>query len=177
MSLKLTNSLKAGVAASALLALSGVAQAQQTPYMSAEWGQGACEAWNQDPTLTDELAKSGWIDNDGGRGFKMIQIYRHDCDKSPHIELRFQKQDGKAMCSYGGAVQSDKMDAGSDYVMYAETKRWEEMGRGEYGPMKAMMFGRLAFDGPMWEAMKNMGPFKAFLLIAGKVPGDTGTCP
>jgi len=160
-----------------LAAFAGVAQAQQTSYMSAEWTQGACEAWNQDPTLTGELAKSGGIDNDGGRGFKMIQIYRHDCEKSPHMELRFQKQDGKAMCTYGGAVQNDKMDSGSDYVMYAKTKRWEEMGRGEYGPMKAMMFGRLAFDGPMWEAMKNMGPFKAFLLIAGKVPGDTSTCP
>jgi putative sterol carrier protein len=61
--------------------------------------------------------------------------------------------------------------------MYAETERWQQMGAGEYGPMKAMMFNRLKFDGPMWEAMKNMGPFKNFLLLVGKVPSDTASCP
>ena len=61
--------------------------------------------------------------------------------------------------------------------MTAETKRWIEMGKGEYGPMKAMMFGRLSFDGPMGEAMGNMGPFEGFLLLVGKVPGETGRLP
>jgi putative sterol carrier protein len=51
------------------------------------------------------------------------------------------------------------------------------MGKGEYGPMRAMMFGRLGFDGPMMEAMRNMGPFENFLLLVGKVTGDTATCP
>ncbi len=159
------------------LVLAGGLPAQAAVFMDAEWAQGACEAWNQDPVLTEGLAQSGWIDNDKGRGYKAIHIYRHDCAKSPRIELTLSKQDGKAMCVYGGAVKHQKLDDGADYVMYAKTKRWMEMGRGEYGPMKAMMFGRLAFEGPMWEAMKNMGPFKAFLLIAGKVPGDTSSCP
>ena len=48
------------------------------------------------------------------------------------------------------------------------------MGKGEYGPMKAMMLGRLGFDGPMLEAMGNMGPFANFLLLVGKVPSETG---
>ena len=61
--------------------------------------------------------------------------------------------------------------------MYADTERWREMGAGEYGPMKAMMFGRLQFDGPMWEAMKNMGPFEQFLLLVGKVDASTDSCP
>jgi putative sterol carrier protein len=61
--------------------------------------------------------------------------------------------------------------------MSAETARWLEMGRGEYGPMRAMMFGRLAFVGPKMEAMSNMGPFESFLLLVGKVPGDTSSCP
>ena len=51
------------------------------------------------------------------------------------------------------------------------------MGKGEYGPMAAMMFERLGFDGPMGEAMGNMGPFENFLLLVGKVPSDTGSCP
>ena len=66
---------------------------------------------------------------------------------------------------------------GADYVMKAETGRWIEMGNGEYGPMKSMMFGRLGFDGPMLEAMGNMGPFESFLLLVGKVPGNAGSCP
>jgi putative sterol carrier protein len=60
--------------------------------------------------------------------------------------------------------------------MTADTKRWTEMGKGEYGPMRAMMFGRLAFDGPMGEAMGNMGPFETFLTLVGKVPYDARTC-
>jgi putative sterol carrier protein len=51
------------------------------------------------------------------------------------------------------------------------------MGKGEYGPMRAMMFRRLKFDGPMMEAMDNMGPFGSFLLLVGKVPGETASCP
>ena len=40
-----------------------------------------------------------------------------------------------------------------------------------------MLFGRLNFAGPKMEAMGNMGPFKSFLLLVGKVPGDWATCP
>jgi len=43
--------------------------------------------------------------------------------------------------------------------------------------MRAMMFGRLKFDGPMMEAMGNMGPFANFLLLSGKVATDYSTCP
>jgi putative sterol carrier protein len=43
--------------------------------------------------------------------------------------------------------------------------------------MRAMMFGRLRFDGPYGEAMSNMGPFESFLLLVGKVPGETTACP
>jgi putative sterol carrier protein len=51
------------------------------------------------------------------------------------------------------------------------------MGRGEYGPMRAMFFNRLQFEGPRFEAMGNMGPFESFLLLVGKVPGDAASCP
>jgi putative sterol carrier protein len=42
--------------------------------------------------------------------------------------------------------------------------------------MRAMMFNRLQFDGPMLEAMRNMGPFESFLRLVGKVPG-AAACP
>jgi len=144
--------------------------------MAPEWAQEMCKAWNSDPDLTGKLVESGWIKNDKGRGYKAMQIYRGDCEGSARIELRVAEKDGKTMCVYGGKAES-KLDADADYLMWAETARWNEMGKGEYGPMRAMMFGRLKFDGPMMEAMGNMGPFASFLLLVGKVPGDAAACP
>jgi putative sterol carrier protein len=162
--------------ASLMLMATGAAHA--TPVlMSAEWGEAACAAWNADPVLTRDLVESDWIKNDKGRGFKVMQVFREDCGDEPSAELRVSLRDGKAECIYGGAVQTAKLDSGADYVMYAETQRWLEMGRGEYGPMKAMTFGRLGFKGPRMEAMGNMGPFSNFLLLVGKVPSSTDTCP
>ena len=144
--------------------------------MAADWAQGMCKAWNADPVLTGKLAESGWVRNDKGRGYKVMQIYRADCDGSPRIELRVAEQGGKALCVYGGKAES-KLDTDVDYLMWADTPRWIEMGKGEYGPMRAMFFQRLRFDGPMGEAMGNMGPFESFLLLVGKVPGDVTACP
>jgi putative sterol carrier protein len=152
------------------------ADASKPVLMSVEWGKAACDAWNADPVLTDKLVESGWADNHAGRGFKLMQVYRLDCKDAPRVEMRVSKQDGKAKCVYGGKVES-KLNMDVDYVMFAETARWLEMGKGEYGPMKAMMFGRLKFEGPKLEAMGNMAPFENFLLLTGKVPSDAGRCP
>lgn len=147
------------------------------PAMSAPWAQAMCTAWNADATLTAKLAESGWIKNDAGRGFKAMQIYRGDCANSERIEMRIALKDDKAQCVYGGVAETRNLDRGADYLMWAETARWREMGAGEYGPMKAMMFGRLNFEGPRMEAMGNMGPFESFLLLVGKVPGEWAGCP
>ncbi len=146
-----------------------------TPLMSAEWAARACEAWNKNPILTDELAER-WIKNDGGRGYKVIHMYRTDCGEATKVEMRIVPQGGKAICAYGGRVQTTNLNMDMDYVMHAETKRWREMGAGEYGPMRAMMFGRLKFEGPKAEAMRVMGPFEQFLLLPGKIPGEDA-CP
>lgn len=107
----------------------------------------------------------------------MIHLYRTECGEATKVELRIALEDGKAQCRYGGKVETTRLDGGVDYVMHAATARWGEMGRGEYGPMRAMMFGRLEFIGPKLEAMGVMGPFESFLLLVGKVPGDTAACP
>lgn len=153
-----------------------VLAAHSAPLMSEEWTAKACEQWNRTPVLTDELAAS-WVKNDGGKGFKVIHLYRTDCGEASRTELRIAPKDAKAMCVYGGKVENTKLDSGVDYVMHATTERWGEMGRGDYGPMRATLFGRLEFDGPKMEAMGVMGPFEAFLLLVGKVPGETNTCP
>ena len=166
----------ASLAVALAAAVAGPAAAEPV-LMSAEWAQAACLAWNGDAVLTDKLAESGWVKNDKGRGHKVMQLFRTDCGARPTAELRIASKDGKALCVYGGKVETAQLDAGADYVMSATTARWGEMGRGEYGPMKAMMFGRLEFSGPKMEAMGNMGPFENFLLLVGKVPGNTQTCP
>jgi putative sterol carrier protein len=162
------------IAAVLITAFAGAAQAAPA-MMSAEWTAQACDAWNKDADLTTGLADK-WIKNDKDRGYKIIHLYRTDCGEATQTELKIQLKDGKAMCTYGGAVQNAKMDYAVDYTMHATTEKWNEMGAGEYGPMKAMMFGRLKFTGPKMEAMSVMGPFEAFLKLPGKIAGDKA-CP
>lgn len=164
------------VIAAALVASASTSVFAAPVMMSAQWAQGLCAAWNADPVLTRKLVESDWVKNDKGRGYKVMQVYREDCPASPRIELKVALKDGKATCIAAGPAVT-KLDASADYVMWAETGRWQEMGRGEYGPMRAMFFNRLKFEGPMGEAMGNMGPFENFLLLVGKVPGDAAACP
>ncbi len=170
--------MRSAVLAVSLFALGLAAPVLAAPVMmSADWAKEACEAWNRDPVLTDKLVETGWIKNDKARGFKVMQVFRSDCGDKATAELRVALKDGKAMCVFGGAAEAAKLDSGADYLMKAETGRWVEMGKGEYGPMRAMMLGRLGFTGPMVEAMGNMAPFENFLLLVGKVPSDTRACP
>lgn len=168
-------SARKALLAAAFAAMAGTAAAAPA-LMSEEWAKAACTAWNADATLTKDLHETGWAANDKKRGYKALQVARKDCKASPKVELRIAAKDGKAMC-VSGAKSAAALDLDVDYAMVADTKRWIEMGKGEYGPMRAMMFGRLSFDGPMGEAMGNMGPFESFLLLVGKVPGDTAGCP
>ncbi len=162
-------------ALSCMLPAIAVAQADP-PLMSAPWAKLTCEAWNAAPVLTTKLVETGWVKNDAKRGFKVMQLYRTDCPDSPRVEMRVAEQGGKARCTYGGKAETPNLDTGVDYVMHASTARWQEMGRGEYGPMRAMFMGRLQFQGPMMEAMGNMDPFESFLLLVGKVRG-AAACP
>lgn len=151
------------------------AGAQAAPLMSADWAAQACQYWNTNPALTTELAER-WAKNDGGRGHKIIHMYRTDCGEGSKVEMTISTKGGKTTCVYAGPIKNATLNYDMDYLMHAETKRWKEMGAGEYGPMRAMMFGRLKFEGPKGEAMKVMGPFEQFLLIPGKVHGEDA-CP
>jgi putative sterol carrier protein len=166
--------LRALVVASAI---TSITHAQSVILMSPEWAQQACAAWNEQPALTEELGSSGWAENNKDRGYKVLHVYRKDCPDSPIVELRIEHREGKATCAYGGPVENQVLDTDADYLMYADTRRWQEMGAGRYGPMRAMMFRRLRFEGPKWEAMRNMGPFEQFLLLVGKVDSDLTECP
>lgn len=163
------------VSAFTLSIIAGTASAAPV-LMSADWATQACESFNKNTILTDGLSGK-WVQNNKGRGYKVIQMYRSDCEDSPRVEMHIAEKAGKAFCTYGGKVETAKLDSSIDYVMYATTEKWHDMGAGEYGPMKAMMFGRLKFEGPKGEAMSVMGPFEQFLLLAGKVPSTEANCP
>lgn len=147
-------------------------------YMDAAWAQKACNAWNQSPVLTTKLA-GDWMKNNAGRGYKVVQMYRTSCGAPSKVQLVIQDKGGKAMCVGSGKPDGKKMNFKVDYLMHASDKHWACMGRGSFGcgAMGAMMSGKLKFQGPKGEAMTVMGPFGAFLKIAGKVPGDKASCP
>ncbi|MFV1996642.1 MAG: SCP2 sterol-binding domain-containing protein [Acidiferrobacterales bacterium] len=146
-------------------------------FMSGEWAAQACNAWNADQVLTNKLKESGWVENDGEKGYKAMQTYRRNCKGSPRAELQIADKDGKATCIYGGWAKTEKLNSSYDYVMSAKDKNWVKMGNGDLGPTGAMMSFRLIFSGPYGEAMSNMGPFKNFLLLTGKVETDRSSCP
>ena len=165
---------KLSLFAAGMLAVSAIGAQAAPAMMSAEWTAQACDAWNKDAALSEGLADK-WIKNDKDRGYKIVQMYRTDCGNKYITEMKIVAKDGKAMCVYGGK-QTTTIDDDVDYLMHATTERWNEMGAGEYGPMRAMMFNRLKFTGPKFEAMSVMGPFEAFLRLPGKIPADQA-CP
>ena len=161
----------------AALACSGASCA--ATFMDASWAQALCSAWNNTPELTKGLGGKTWAENDAGRGYKAIQLYRSKCGAPTKVELEIANQDGKAKCVRGGAVKHTELDPAADYLMYASDEDWACMGQGKFGcgAMGAMSTGKLKFKGPKMEAMSVMGPFDGFLTLTGKVPGDTATCP
>ncbi len=148
-------------------------------FMDADWAKQACEKWNQTPALTNELAGEVWMDNNAGRGYKVLHLYRTHCGENTKQQLTISAKDGKAICTYGGAPTEKNFSPKSDYLMHATDEHWACMGKGDFGcgPMGAMMSGKLKFTGPKMEAMGVMGPFESFLRLTGTVAGDTSSCP
>ena len=170
--MKLGQVFLSATAATFLISNVALADTGAPVFMSPDWAGNLCEAWNHSSDLTTGLAGS-WVHNDGGKGYKTLKVADSICTKSAPVELQIAFKDGKAICIYGGAIKGAAMDYGVDYSMWATTANWQNMG----SPMTAMMFGRLNFQGPKWEAMSNMGPFGAFLHLVAQVPGSVNYCP
>ncbi len=147
-------------------------------FMDTEWAKKACDDWNANDTLTTELA-GDWVANNGGRGYKLVQIYRTKCGPDTRIQLTIEPKDGKAVCTYGGKPDGKAFDPKMDYVMHATDDHWTCIGKAKFGcgAMGAMATGKLKFTGPKMEAMSVMGPFGAFLKLTGDIGGDKGACP
>ena len=152
--------------------------AMATEFMDKTWAKKTCDAWNKNSTLTTGLAE--WSTNNKDRGYKLIQIYRTQCDTKSKIQLNIVNKGGKAICTYGGKPDGKKVDYDVDYLMHASDEDWTCMGKASFGcgAMGAMMSGKLKFTGPKVEAMSVMGPFGAFLELTGAVAGTKSqTCP
>ena len=125
--------------------------------------QNIADAFNTSST-PDELVKSGWAGNDAGKGYKVLQVIVKDSSKAAELHI---DANGKVVAAFDNAKTS-KLDSNVDYKMIASMEDWASMGTGESGPMYHMTFGGLSFEGPMGEAMDNMGPFASFLINIGK---------
>lgn len=148
------------------------------PFMGTQWAKQMCQDWNASKTLTTQLGGDKWAANNGGKGYKAIQMYRDSCGASTRVELDIANQNGKAICTYAGPVKTAKLNDDVDYLMHASDKDWTCMGKGSWGcgAMGAMMTGKLKFEGPKMEAANVMDPFGAFLQLTGKVKGSQA-CP
>jgi len=110
-----------------------------------------------------DLVSSGWTKNDGGKGFKILQIVVKDSGQVAELHI---DNSGAVVKTQDSA--SDNLDFNYDYKLIATKADWDDMGTGKSGPMYHMTLGGLSFKGPMGEAMNNMGPFEAFLINIGK---------
>jgi putative sterol carrier protein len=148
-------------------------------FMDAAWAAQYCKQWNAEANLTKGLGGDAWAKNDAGRGYKILHLYRTRCGEKSAVELEVSNKDGKAICTYGGAIKHAKLNYDVDYLMSSDDEGWTCMGEGKFGcgAMGAMMSGKLKFQGPKGEAMGVMGPFDSFLQLTGKVPGDKTACP
>ncbi|MBT3195339.1 MAG: sterol-binding protein [Candidatus Ruthia sp.] len=111
-----------------------------------------------------KLIESGWAGNDGGKGYKVLQVIVKGSNKVAELHIGI---NGKAIAAFDN-IKTTELDADVDYKMTATAEDWADMGTGESGPMYHMSFGGLSFEGPMGEAMNNMGPFASFLINIGK---------
>jgi putative sterol carrier protein len=166
-------------AAAALACASAATSASAVTFMDAAWAASLCSAWNSTPALNKDLGGDAWAANDGGRGYKVIQMYRTKCGEGSKVEIEIENKDGKAHCARGGEPKHATLDPKLDYLMYASDEDWECMGKGKFGcgAMGAMTTGKLKFKGPKMEAMGVMKQFDKFLVLTGKVGGDTSACP
>lgn len=140
-------------------------------FMDQEYARQFCDLWNKTKTLTEGLSK--WSKKTGEKGYRIIRFYRQDCGGAEKaIEVHIAPKEGKAVCIYGGKATSEK----PDFLMFATDKNWKSLAKGEFGFLGMGIMKKMTFEGSKWEAMQNIGPFKAFLLNLDKVPHSM-ECP
>jgi len=113
-----------------------------------------------------ELVSSGWVENDGGKNFKIVQIFVNHSFQS--IELHIDKS-GKIVTWIDSARSADSsLNPDVDYQFFADIEDWHIISKGENDFMYHLTVGGLTFKGPMLEAMSKMQAVDQLLLIIAK---------
>ncbi|HIM58655.1 MAG TPA: hypothetical protein EYJ00_04965, partial [Gammaproteobacteria bacterium] len=85
--------------------------------------QNIADAFNASSTPA-ELVKSGWAGNDGGKGYKVLQVSVKDTGKAAELHI---DGNGKVVAAFDSA-KTTKLNAEVDYKMIATMEDWASMG-------------------------------------------------
>ena len=113
-----------------------------------------------------ELVDSDWVENDGGKNFKIVQAFVNNSFIS--IELHIDKS-GKIVTWIDQARTTDStINPDVDYQLFADFEDWQVIAKGENDFMHHLTVGGLTFKGPMMEAMSKIQVIDQLLLIIAK---------
>jgi len=144
-------------------------------FMSAEFAKMMCDGWNGSALPSKLGAKTSggndWINTENKytgekRGKQVLIISRRDCPNIPRVQLTIETRDGRALCTYGGAV-TEAYDR-AEWAFAPETEQWYKFASGKWGYMQmpGIMSG---FRGPMFVARANIDNFGIFWKMAGSI--------
>lgn len=172
------------------LAPSVTAQAENgaVVFMGPEFAKLMVDAWNISP-LPDKLGSksvggSDWINTPNKytgekTNRQVIIMSRRDCHSIPKVQLTIENKDGRAVCTYGGAMKERYEKA--EWAFSPRTIQWFKFAAGNWGytQMPGIMSG---FRGPMFVARANIDNFGEFWKVAGqlakRINADiTSACP
>jgi hypothetical protein len=157
-------------------------------FMGPEFARLMVDAWNSSSLPVKLGSKSAggsdWINTPNKytgeqTSTQVIIMSRRDCQAMPKVQLTIENRDGKAVCTYGGAMKVEYEKA--EWAFSPTTVQWFKFASGSWGYMQmpGIMSG---FRGPMFVARANIDNFGEFWKVAGrlakKVNADiTSSCP
>lgn len=150
------------------------AQSNSIVFLSPEFTKFVCDEWNKSE-LTQKLGTKAVGGNDWiltknkytgqVRNKQVFAMSRRDCDSMPKVQLTIENKDGRAICTYGGALIEEYKTA--EWAFAPTTVQWYKFASGVWGYMQmpGIMKG---FRGPMFVARANIDNFGIFWKVVGK---------
>lgn len=149
-------------------------------FLDANFSAKLCEEWNKSALPaklgSERAGGNGWIDTANKytgevRHKQVIIMSRRDCAALPRMQLTIENKEGKAVCSYGGALVEKYEKA--EWAFAPETEQWYKFASGEWGyfQMPGIMNG---FRGPMFVARANIDSFGLFWKFTGSLAKRMG---
>lgn len=144
-------------------------------FMNADFAKQLVDAWNSSSLPvrlgSKEIGGSDWINTPNKytgekRNKQVIIMSRRDCPSMAKVQLTIENREGKAVCTYGGAMTESYEKA--EWAFSPTTVQWYKFASGEWGYMQmpGIMTG---FRGPMFVARANISNFGEFWKVVGRV--------